>query len=88
MTDNRLACIILAAGQGKRIKSARPKPLHKVAGRPMLNMLVSSVETLGPDKIIVVTAPDTRELVAASIAPHQTAVQEIPRGTGDAATCR
>ncbi len=34
MTDSRLAIVVLAAGQGTRMKSSRPKVLHELAGRP------------------------------------------------------
>ena len=80
---SKLACVILTAGQGKRMKSAKPKVLHDIAGRPMINWLLRSVEELSPDKIIVVTAPDAPG-VADAVAPHATAIQKVPMGTGDA----
>lgn len=84
MTANQpLACIVLAAGQGKRMKSARSKVLHELAGRPLIGWLLEQVEALSPQKIIVVTAPNGGD-VAQAVAPHETAVQEVPRGTGDA----
>lgn len=78
-----LAIVILAAGKGTRMKSSLPKVMHKIAGRPMIQWLVEVAESLSPEKIIVVTAPgmdDVREAVA----PHQIAIQETQRGTGDA----
>ena len=84
MTENRpLACIILAAGQGTRMKSKRPKALHHLAGRPLISWLIESAEKLEPEKIIVVTSPDADELTK-TVSPHQTAIQEKPFGTGDA----
>src|SRR5690606_17364010 len=84
MTNNiPLSCIILAAGQGKRMKSARPKVMHEIAGRPLIAWLLEQVVALGPEKIIVVTAPGADDL-AKAVAPHQTVVQQTPRGTGDA----
>ncbi len=81
--DKPLACIILAAGQGKRMKSALPKVLHELAGRPMILWLLDEVAKLGPEKIIIVTAPGAQQ-VAEAVSPHAIAVQEKPLGTGDA----
>lgn len=49
-----LSIIILAAGQGTRMKSARPKVLHALAGKPMLQHVVDTSHALKPDQIIVV----------------------------------
>lgn len=49
-----LSIIILAAGQGTRMKSNRPKVLHHLAGKPMLQHVVDTSKALGPDQIIVV----------------------------------
>lgn len=81
--DTPLACVILAAGKGTRMKSNRPKVMHELAGRPIIQWLVSAVEELQPDKIITVVGPDMDD-VAAAVAPHETAVQEKRLGTGDA----
>lgn len=78
-----LAIVILAAGKGTRMKSALPKVMHKIAGRPMIGWLIDTAESLNPDKIIVVTAPGMDD-VAAACAPHIVAIQKEQRGTGDA----
>ena len=49
-----LSVVILAAGQGTRMKSARPKILHELAGRPLLQHVVDSSRLLEPEQIIVV----------------------------------
>ncbi len=49
-----LTVIILAAGEGKRMRSAHPKVLHPLGGRPMLDHPVSTASELGADRIIVV----------------------------------
>jgi bifunctional UDP-N-acetylglucosamine pyrophosphorylase/glucosamine-1-phosphate N-acetyltransferase len=49
-----LSIIILAAGQGTRMKSDRPKVLHHLAGKPMLQHVVDTSKALEPDQIIVV----------------------------------
>ncbi len=78
-----LAIVILAAGKGTRMKSEKPKVMHEIAGRPMIGWLIETAESLNPEKIIVVTAPGMDD-VAAAAAPHQVAIQETQRGTGDA----
>ena len=58
------AGIILAAGQGTRMKSARPKVMHEVAGRPMLGHVIAAMRAAGVSRIVVVTAPDAEEVRA------------------------
>ncbi len=84
MEDNTpLAIIILAAGKGSRMRSAKPKVMHKVAGRPMINWLIETAECLAPERIIVVTAPNMDD-VQDAVAPHQCMIQKQQNGTGDA----
>ncbi|AJR26948.1 bifunctional UDP-N-acetylglucosamine diphosphorylase/glucosamine-1-phosphate N-acetyltransferase GlmU (plasmid) [Sphingobium sp. JS3065] len=80
-----LAVIILAAGQGTRMKSARHKVLHPVAGRPMLLHLLASVGELQPERRIVVVGAG-REQVQRAIAETDAriVVQEEQFGTGHA----
>ena len=52
-----LAVIILAAGQGSRMKSYMPKATHKIAGRPMIGWLVETLEGLDAQSIITVISP-------------------------------
>jgi bifunctional UDP-N-acetylglucosamine pyrophosphorylase/glucosamine-1-phosphate N-acetyltransferase len=75
--------IILAAGLGTRMKSALPKTLHKIAGRPMLHHLLDSASQVF-DRIVVVVGPDMDQ-VAAAAAPHAVVVQQDRRGTAHAA---
>ena len=78
-----LSAILMAAGQGTRMRSATPKHLHPLLGRRMVDWVLAAVEPSGPDPLVVVTSPDTadalRDLDSATIA-----VQQEPRGTGDA----
>ncbi len=83
MTSSKLACIILAAGKGTRMKSDLPKVLHPLAGRPMVRHVLEAVAPLKPDLVIVVVGPGM-EAVAAAVAPHRTVIQERQLGTGDA----
>lgn len=78
-----LACIILAAGQGTRMRSALPKVMHSVAGLPMVKHVVAACESLKADKIVVVVAPDMKD-VREEVHPHMCVVQSTPQGTGDA----
>ena len=84
MTARKLACIILAAGKGTRMKSALPKPLHEIAGRSMVGHVIAAAESLNPDKIVVVIGPDMPEM-AEAVKPHATAIQQVVNGTGGAA---
>jgi len=61
-----LSIIILAAGQGTRMKSSRPKVVHPVAGRPMLQHVVDTSLLLEPDQVMVVVgyaSDQVRELM-------------------------
>lgn len=78
-----LAVIILAAGDGTRMKSARPKVLHQVAQRPMIRHVLDAVAPLEPARTLVVVGKSMAEVVA-SVAPAETAVQSPPQGTGHA----
>jgi len=75
--------IILAAGFGTRMKSALPKALHPIAGRPMLRHLLESCEAVF-DRIVVVIGPDM-DAVAKIAAPHTVVVQHERLGTAHAA---
>jgi len=49
-----LAVVVLAAGQGKRMHSALPKVLHRLAGRPLLAHVLAAAQALQPQRILVV----------------------------------
>lgn len=48
------SAVILAAGAGTRMKSSRPKVMHKLSGRPLINRVIDAVRPLKPDNIVVV----------------------------------
>lgn len=77
-----IRAIVLAAGEGKRMKSARPKVLHELCGRPMLWYVVRALRDAGIDDVIVVAAFGV-ETYAREIGANAV-VQQRPRGTGDA----
>jgi len=72
--------VILAAGLGTRMHSETPKHLHPLLGRRLADWVIESVRGLGPDPLVVVTSPDARE----AFEGETVAVQDEPRGTGDA----
>jgi len=78
-----LAVIVLAAGQGTRMKSPLPKVLHPIAGRTMLGHVLATARALDPARLVVVTRPDADEIGKAA-APAETAIQREQRGTGHA----
>jgi bifunctional UDP-N-acetylglucosamine pyrophosphorylase/glucosamine-1-phosphate N-acetyltransferase len=81
------AAVILAAGQGTRMKSPKPKVLHQVGGKPMLDWVIDAAEAAGAERIVVVVGRDAAEVeahVAARLGPGHTAVQDPPLGTGHA----
>src|SRR5581483_11284515 len=55
--------IILAAGKSTRMKSARPKPLHEVCGRPMLEYVLRACYEAGCDRVIVVIGHGKDEII-------------------------
>ena len=80
-----LAAVVMAAGLGTRMRSERPKHLHPLLGRRLLDWSIAPVLPLGPDPLVVVCSPATREELAGTLPAGSTlAVQEAPRGTGDA----
>jgi len=81
------AVIILAAGEGTRMKTRTPKVLHVICGRTMLGHVLATARELGPERLIVVTG-HARGPVAAHLAEHSAdatvVVQERRGGTGHA----
>ena len=65
MADSDLTAVILAAGMGTRMKSALPKVLHRIAGRPMIQYVMASLEPLRPGRTVVVTGPGMDEVARA-----------------------
>lgn len=81
------AAIILAAGQGTRMKSPLPKVLHPVGGRAMVDHAIDAAESLGCERIVVVVgshSPEVRAHVVKRLGEAAIAVQDPPLGTGHA----
>ena len=80
-----LEILILAAGQGKRMRSQRPKILHPLAGRPLLAHVLASARTLAPRKVIVVHGHGAEEVrTAFADADVEWVLQAEQLGTGHA----
>ncbi|MEX1035012.1 MAG: bifunctional UDP-N-acetylglucosamine diphosphorylase/glucosamine-1-phosphate N-acetyltransferase GlmU [Sneathiella sp.] len=78
-----IATVVLAAGAGTRMKSAKPKVMHEIGGRPMISHLLGTVGALDPAKIVVVTSP-AMDTVQEEVAPAEIAIQKEALGTGHA----
>jgi bifunctional UDP-N-acetylglucosamine pyrophosphorylase/glucosamine-1-phosphate N-acetyltransferase len=83
MSKRKTAVVVLAAGLGTRMKSARPKVMHAIAGRPMIGHVLATVAALDPDQVVVVIGAEM-DGVAKAVAPHPTVIQNPRLGTGHA----
>lgn len=78
-----LTVVILAAGQGTRMRSTLPKMLHPICGRPLVEWPIAAAREAGADRIVVVDSP------AGTLEGHlpggvTTVIQPAPNGTGGA----
>jgi bifunctional UDP-N-acetylglucosamine pyrophosphorylase / glucosamine-1-phosphate N-acetyltransferase len=84
------AVVVLAAGEGTRMKSAIPKVLHSVGGRSLIHHAVAAAAALDPEHLVVVVGHGRDQVKAhlAEVAPQAaTVVQDQQRGTGHAVDC-
>jgi bifunctional UDP-N-acetylglucosamine pyrophosphorylase/glucosamine-1-phosphate N-acetyltransferase len=80
----RTVAIVLAAGLGTRMRSRLPKVLHPLCGRPLIGYVLDAAIAATGTRPLVVYSPAT-EAVRDAVAPvADTALQDVPRGTGDA----
>jgi bifunctional UDP-N-acetylglucosamine pyrophosphorylase / glucosamine-1-phosphate N-acetyltransferase len=83
-----LTVVVLAAGEGKRFRSAVPKPLHQVAGRPLLWHVLAAAAPLKAARTVVVVGHGADEVTDAvggfDLGQVDFAIQAEQRGTGDA----
>lgn len=87
MTENNLAIVVLAAGQGTRMKSRLPKVLHPIGGRPLVGHVLTTAARLGAAHVEVVVRHERDQVVAALAADYPDAVfidQDDVPGTGRA----
>ena len=85
-----LYAIVLAAGEGTRMRSQRPKPLHLICGRPMVMHVIHSLSGVQPTQTVIVVGHGADQVTARvttdspSWANVSFASQVVQRGTGDA----
>src|SRR4030042_6412735 len=85
MLKDKITAVILAAGQGTRMKSSHPKVLHEILGRPMVAYLIETLKGVGVADIVLVVGHQA-ERVEAAYRDYgvRFAVQEPQLGTGHA----
>lgn len=76
--------VVLAAGLGTRMRSTLPKVLHPICGRPMIEYVLDAALAATGTRPLVVHSPATEAVRDAVAARAETALQDVPRGTGDA----
>src|SRR5579884_3708079 len=77
---DELAAVVMAAGLGTRMKSAKPKHLHPLLGQRMVDWVIGAAREAGVERIVVVVSPEG----APAVDGTEVAVQQEPLGTGDA----
>ncbi len=86
----RLAAVVLAAGEGRRMRSSRPKPLHRLCGRPMVLWVLEALSGLELSRVVVVVGHSSTRMTKALAEgrspglPLEVVDQPLQRGTGDA----
>jgi len=90
MAYRPLSAVVLAAGQGVRMRSTRPKPLHRLCGRPMILHVVDALAELPVEEVVVVVG-HRGDWVTKALAEHAPSglslsfvEQAAPLGTADA----
>ena len=78
-SERRCLAVVLAAGEGTRMKSSRPKVLHEIAGRSMLGHVLSTVQDAGISEIAVVVGPDRPDVEAEARVQAPTATLFVQR---------
>jgi bifunctional UDP-N-acetylglucosamine pyrophosphorylase/glucosamine-1-phosphate N-acetyltransferase len=83
MNAPNLAAVVMAGGLGTRMQSRTPKHLHPLLGRRLVDWVIEAGRPLDPAPFVVVCAPQ----LADAFPGVEVAVQDVPRGTGDAVRC-
>ena len=83
-----MAGVVMAAGEGKRMRSRTPKPLHRVCGKEMIRYPVELLREAGAERIVVVVSPKNQDAIQEVLGDSvEYAVQPEPDGTGGAVAC-
>ncbi|MEZ5232255.1 MAG: NTP transferase domain-containing protein [Acidimicrobiales bacterium] len=89
MSERSMSAVVLAAGEGARMRSQRPKPLHVLCGRPLLLYMLDALADVGVARAVVVVG-SAAERVTKRVQEDLSGLrvdfveQGVPRGTGDA----
>lgn len=89
-TERSLAAIVMAAGEGTRMRSDRPKPLHRLCGRPMVLHVLDALASTGATRAVMVVGHGADRVTKALTSeapdslPLEFVTQNVQRGTGDA----
>ncbi len=83
--QEKISTIILAAGVGKRMKSKAPKMLHRILGKPVVSFVLDLACDVGSAETILVVSDRSNDFYSNLDKNVRYALQEKPRGTGDAA---
>src|SRR3954447_7721499 len=89
MNERSLSAVVLAAGEGTRMRSARPKPLHVLCGRPLVLHVIDALSELELDRVVVVVGHGAARVTKTlqDQAPPNMVIdfveQRVQRGTGD-----
>jgi len=84
LSQRPLTAVILAAGLGTRLRSSKPKVLHAVGGKPMLDLVVDACRRAGVKRVIVVLNPAQPEVAEHLGRRAEVVYQKLPKGTGHA----
>ena len=83
-----LAGVVMAAGEGRRMRSRLPKPLHRICGREMVRYPVELLKSAGAERVIVVVSPENQDAIRAVLGDVvEYAVQPQRDGTAGALSC-
>src|SRR5208282_3465741 len=87
---SKVSAVVLAAGEGTRMRSARPKPLHRLCGRPMVLHVLDALAEVEVSRVVVVVG-HRAEWVTKTLVEHapdsldiEFVEQPTQQGTGDA----
>src|SRR5689334_11176396 len=83
VSGNDFTALVMAAGEGTRMRSSVPKVLHPVCGRPMVAWVVLAAHSAGAGRVVVIASPH-HDLAAALPEGTETVVQPQADGTGGA----
>tara|TARA_B100000700_G_scaffold330619_1_gene457816 strand:+ start:8266 stop:9594 length:1329 start_codon:yes stop_codon:yes gene_type:complete len=86
----KITSIVLAAGKGTRMNSSLSKPLHSIAGKPMLSHVIDNTKEANLNDIIVVVSEDNKDIkdyLSINYPEVRTSTQDKQNGTGDAVKC-